>query len=69
MKVETKKKLKEDILAIATSIIAGALLFLGFLYNTSSSAWYAGAHDSQHEGSNCSCHERLVAADKERGTK
>ena len=67
MKAETKKRMKEDILAIITSTIIGILLFLSFLYCTSAEAWYAGAHDSQHEGDNCKCHERLVKADKEKG--
>lgn len=67
MKEETKKKIKEDVFIIAVNILIGILLFLGFLYCTSAEAWYSGTHDSQHEGENCRCHERLVALDKERG--
>lgn len=59
-------KRDEIILFIIVNIILVALMFWGFLWATSPEVWYAGVHDSQHEGDDCKCHERLVAADKEK---
>lgn len=58
-------KKDEIVIFIIINIILIALIFWAFLIATSPEAWYAGMHDSKHEGNNCKCHERLVAADKE----
>jgi len=50
---------------ILFNIIGGifilAIFVFIFLYGTSKEVWYAGMHDSKHEGENCHCYERLVA--------
>lgn len=45
---------------ILAIVIMAIVFFVAILWTTAPEQWYAGQHDSQHEGANCNCYERLV---------
>ena len=66
----SKNKDIHPVLAIIlATLIFGVLFFFILIMGTSAESWHAGSHDSLHEGHNCKCYERLVAADKAKEAK
>lgn len=45
---------------ILAIVIMAIVFFVAILWATAPEQWYAGQHDSLHEGSGCHCYERLV---------
>ena len=45
---------------ILAIVIMAIVFFVAILWATAPEQWYAGQHDSQHEGAGCHCYERLV---------
>lgn len=45
---------------ILAIVIMAIVFFVALMWATAPEQWYAGQHDSLHEGANCDCYNRLV---------
>lgn len=52
--------MKHTIICVLAIVIMAIVFFFALLWATAPEQWYAGQHDSKHEGANCQCYSRLV---------